>query len=81
MFNTDNIYTDFTGKRFLCDCLFNSEKTAKYVESKFLMSVREYYRPADLYVKGNKLILDTPSINKTKELTTLLNNSIKMLAN
>ncbi len=77
MFNIDNVYTDFTGKRFLCDCLFNSKKAAKYVEAKFLMSVREVFFFADLYAKGNKLTLDTPNREKTVELALMLNEAIK----
>lgn len=76
MFNPDNIYTDSSGDRFLCDCSFNSAKEAEYVKVSFLMSVREYFFPADLYVKENILILDTPDYTKTKELAIMLNNSI-----
>lgn len=77
MFDLDCIYTNNSNTRFLCNCVCDSEKTAKYIEASFLMSVRTNYRPADLYVKGNTLILDTPNFNKTKELAILLNNSIK----
>lgn len=72
MFNIDNIYTDFTGKRFLCDYLFNSEKAAKYIEAKFLMSV--FF--ADLYAKGNKLTIDTPDKEMTIKLSLMLNEAI-----
>lgn len=76
MFNPDNIYTDLSGDRFLCDCSFNSAKEAEYVMASFLMSVREYFFPADLYVKENILVLDTPDYTKTKELAIMLNKSI-----
>ena len=76
MFNIDNIYTDFTGKRFLCDYLFDSEKAAKYIEAKFLMSVREVFFFADLYAKGNKLTIDTPDKEMTIKLSLMLNEAI-----
>ncbi len=76
MFNPNNIYTDLSGDRFLCNCSFNSAKEAEYVMASFLMSVREYFFPADLYVKENILVLDTPDYTKTKELAIMLNKSI-----
>ena len=79
MFNPNNIYTDFSGNRFLCNCEFNSSKEAEYVMASFLMSVREHFRLADLYVKNNILILDTPNLEKTKELAILLNNSMSKM--
>ena len=77
MFDSDYIYTNHSNTRFLCNCVCNSNKQAEYIMASFLMSVRMYYCLADLYVKGNTLILDTPNFNKTKELSMLLNNSIK----
>ena len=76
MFSPENIYTNSSGNRYLCACAFNSEKEAEYVMARFLMFVREYFRLADLYVKNNILILDTPNLEKTKELVIILNNSI-----
>lgn len=61
------IYTDFTWNRFLCDCLFGSEKAAKYAEASFLLPVRQYFGFADSYTKGNRLVLDTPNRPKTIE--------------
>lgn len=77
MFDINQIYNDITHKRFLCNCICKTEEIAKYIESSFIMSVRTYYRFADLYVKGNILILDTPDLNITKQLAVWLNNSIQ----
>ena len=79
MFDIDKIYTNNSRTRFLCNCVCNSEKAAKYIEASFLMLVRQFFRLADLYVKGNVLILDTPNYEKTVELAKLLNNSIKQM--
>nr|WP_288824094.1 hypothetical protein [uncultured Clostridium sp.] len=76
MFDVKKMYTNYSGTRFLCDCPCDSEKTAKYIEISFLLSVRECYRFANLYVKDSTLILDTPDKEKTKALIFLLNNSI-----
>lgn len=76
MFDPRCIYTNDSNTRFLCNCVCISEKIAKHIMASFLFSVRVYYRLADLYVKGNTLVLDTPNINRTKELAVLLNNSI-----
>ena len=76
MFDVNTIYSDLSGKRFLCNCPFRSNKEAEYALAKFLMGVREYFFFADLYVKENVLVLDTPDRNKTVELALLLNNSI-----
>ena len=76
MFNIKKIYTNHSDTRFLCDFPCDSPKTAKYIAAAFLLSVREYYRFADLYVKGSTVILDTPNREKTEALIVLLNNSI-----
>lgn len=79
MFDVKKIYTNISGTRFLCDCFCASEKQAQYVAASFLMSVREYDFLANLYSKGNKVVIDTPSKDKTAELCLLLNNSISTL--
>lgn len=66
MFNPNQIYTNNTQTRFLCDCVCSSPQIAQYIENSFQMSVHMYYRFADLYVKGNTLILDTPNLEKQK---------------
>jgi hypothetical protein len=76
MFKAQAIYTNHDEHRFLCNCVCNSARTAELLESRLLMSVREYSRCADLYVKGTTLILDTPSRDLTLELVDLLNNAI-----
>ena len=76
MFNVENIYNDYSKVRFLCDCECSSDKEAKYLEASFLLPVREYWRLADLYVKGNILVLDTPDFEKTYTIATMLNNAI-----
>lgn len=77
MFDIDEIYTNNSRTRFLCNCICNSKKTAEYIEASYLGSVRQFFILADLYVKGNVLILDTPNYNKTVQLAILLNNSFK----
>ena len=79
MFNVNDVYPDLTGKRFLCNCLCNSEDDAKYIEASFLMSVREVFFFADLYTKGNVLILDTPDKESTVKLALMLNNAISKM--
>lgn len=77
MFNLNKIYTNNTQTRFLCDCVCSSPQIAQNIENGFQMFVRMYYRFADLYVKGNTLILDTPDLEKTKELANRLNDAMK----
>ena len=76
MFDIKKMYTNHSGTRFLCNCPCDSNKTAKYIEASFLLSVREFYFAADLYAKGSTVILDTPNQEKTEALIVLLNNSI-----
>lgn len=77
MFDINNIYTNSSKTRFLCDCLCDSPDTAKYICACFLGSIREKFRLADLYTKGNLLILDTPNIEATVGLAKSLNTAIK----
>lgn len=79
MFNVKKIYTNHSTTRFLCDCICDSNKTAEYIVASFLGSVRMYYFCADLYAKNSRVILDTPNIEKTIELSILLNNSISKM--
>ena len=75
MFNLNEIYSNIPG-RFLCDCIFDNEKTAEFYVAKYLMSIREKNFFANLYNKGSALIIDTPDFEETKKLAALLNNSI-----
>lgn len=78
MFNINKIYTDLSGKRYLCDFHCDSIKKATYLVAGFLGPIRECYFLADLYAKGSTLILDTPNREATEKLAVLLNNSIKI---
>lgn len=81
MFDINNIYTDHSGKRFLCDCLCDSSKTAEYFCAYLLGYARKCSFMADLYTKGNRLILDTPVETKTVELIEKLNKAIEAIIN
>lgn len=76
MFNINDIHSDLSGKRFLCYCYCASEQEAKHLGASFSTSIRDKYILAELYSKGSTLILDTPSLEMTKSLAILLNNSI-----
>ncbi len=76
MFDIQNIYTDRNKVRFLCDYYCDSEQQAKSIVAQFLIPVRSYYPDAELYSKGNILILDTPNKEKTFELSKMINKSI-----
>lgn len=56
-------------------------KIAKYCEAIFLMGVREQFRMADLYAKGNILHLDTPNEEATRDIAQLLKLEIENLSN
>jgi hypothetical protein len=68
------------GVRYIIKFYLESEKVAKHFDASCLMSVREIYRPADLYVKENALYLDTPNKDMTDHIGTLLKNTIESTA-
>lgn len=54
---------------------------AKYCEIIFLMVVRDIYRMADIYAKGNILYLDTPNEEATSVIARFLKKRIENLSN
>ena len=61
---------------FFCECVRDSPKSAQFFSAYFLVFVRSICFSADLYVKGNALILDTPDFDTTKALAIRLNDSL-----
>lgn len=77
MFNINNIYPNTSNSTYLCNCKCSSSNEAIGIMGSFLISLKERYPLANLRVEGSTLILDTPKLEKTKELAELLNNSIE----
>lgn len=63
--------------RYIIKFYLESPKVAQYFEASCLLSVREIFRMADLYVRGNILYLDTPNENMTREIGIRLKNTIE----
>lgn len=76
MFDVNNIYTDSTGKRYLCDYDTSSSDIAKYIAAKYLLPIREALFSADIYAKGYTVTIDTPIENATISLANQINEHL-----
>ncbi|WP_310604885.1 hypothetical protein [Anaerosporobacter sp.] len=76
MFDPNDIYTDSTGVRFLCEYICKDSNEAEFLEASYLGPLRQKYFCAELYAKNKVLIIDTPDKQTTYDIAILLNNSI-----
>lgn len=68
--------TNFSGNRHIVEYHLKNAETASYLEAAYFTSVREINRFADLYSKGNILILDTSDEDLTNHINTFLTDEL-----